>query len=152
MRCLVLAFVTRFDWITLAAIFDMQSEDLQCYSHPLSLTRADIVLLCNKSLSVWPLGACCQVEVIQWAATNNQCVSSLPLVSGRKRPSMVSPMPHTPADMYIVAAKPGPKIINGYILRETKIKVLSVAMQIEVPMERICRDETAGNIIVYLIA
>lgn len=65
---------------------------------------------------------------------------------------MVSPMPHTPADMYIVAAKPGPKIINGYILRETKIKVLSVAMQIEVPMERICRDETAGNIIVYLIA
>lgn len=65
---------------------------------------------------------------------------------------MVSPMPHTPADMYIVAAKPGPKIINGYILRETKMKVLSVAMQIEVPMERICRDETAGNIIVYLIA
>lgn len=65
---------------------------------------------------------------------------------------MVSPMPHTPADMYMVAARPGPKIISGYILRETKMKVLSVAMQMEVPMERICRDESSGNIVVYLIA
>lgn len=64
---------------------------------------------------------------------------------------MVSPMPHTPADMYMVAARPGPKIISGYILRETKMKVLSVAMQMEVPMERICRDESSGNILLSIL-
>lgn len=50
-------------------------------------------------------------------------------------------MAQTPADIYMVAGRPGPKIIIGYILSETKMKVLNVAMQMEVPRERICCDQ-----------